>query len=420
VIQSYLHTLRRFNRDVRLCLVATALIGFTLSGGIYSVLLNLYLLRLGYGPEFIGLVNAMSPLAVVLSSFPAGAIGERWGSRNSIIAGLVLAGLGSGGLALGDFSPGPFRDGWILSTYLVVGAGMALYMVNVTPFLMDATSPQERNHVFSARVTFLPLAGFVGSLVGGLLPGLLAAALDTSLDRPVPYRYPLLIAAVLLLPAVFVMSLASGWSGTASRDSRMPDRPSVGSPVALIAFLAFIGFLRVMGEGAPRAFINVYLDADLNVPIAQIGLLLGVARLLAVPAGLVMPLIAARWGHERTIAFGALGVALSLLPLALIPHWLAAGLGFMAMTALAAIARSAFIVFVMEVVAPRWRAAMSGATTMSASISWAATAYGGGYLVAMLGYRGVFLVGAALTVTGAALFWGRFCRGRCVQTNRST
>jgi predicted MFS family arabinose efflux permease len=263
------------------------------------------------------------------------------------------------------------------------------------------------------------LAGFVGSLAGGLLPGLLATALDSSLDQPAPYRYPLLIAAVLLLPAVFVLSAAGEPSATAVAEEEAPDRPPVGSPIALIAVLAFIGFLRVMGEGAPRSFINVYLDADLRVPTAQIGLLVGVARLLAVPAGLVMPLIAARWGNGRTVAFGALGVALSLLPLALFPHWLAAGLGFMAMTALAAIARSAFIVFVMEAVAPRWRGAMSGATTMSASISWAATAYGGGYLVTAMGYRGVFLIGAVSTLAGAALFWGRFCRGRCAQTNRS-
>ena len=38
--------------------VAVALVGFALDGGIYSVLLNLFLLRLGYGPEQIGLVNA--------------------------------------------------------------------------------------------------------------------------------------------------------------------------------------------------------------------------------------------------------------------------------------------------------------------------------------------------------------------------
>ena len=42
----YLHQLRVFSRDVRLYLTTVAIIGFT-SLGVYSVLLNLYLLRLG-------------------------------------------------------------------------------------------------------------------------------------------------------------------------------------------------------------------------------------------------------------------------------------------------------------------------------------------------------------------------------------
>jgi predicted MFS family arabinose efflux permease len=251
------------------------------------------------------------------------------------------------------------------------------------------------------------------------LPGLLATALGTSLAQPVPYRYPLLIAAAVLTSAVFVLLAAREPCSTSVLDKQTQDQAAVGRPVATIAFLAFIGFLRVMGEGTPRSFINVYLDVGLGVPTAQIGALVGVARLLAVPAGLVMPSIVARWGKGRTVALGALGVALSVLPLALVPHWLAAGLGLVSMTALAAVARSALIVFAMEAVAPRWRAAMSGATTMSASVSWAATAYGGGYLISKMGYRGVFLVGAASTVVGAALFWGRFCTKRGEQTNRS-
>ena len=56
----YLSTLRRANRNVRLYLLSVALLGFTTSGGIQPVLLNLYLLRLGHG-----LSSAYSTLPVV-------------------------------------------------------------------------------------------------------------------------------------------------------------------------------------------------------------------------------------------------------------------------------------------------------------------------------------------------------------------
>jgi len=184
-------------------------------------------------------------------------------------------------------------------------------------------------------------------------------------------------------------------------------------------FVSFIGFLRVMGEGMPSAFFNVYLDAGLHIPTAQIGVVMAIARLLAVPAGLAMPFLAARWGNARTIVFGVLGVSVSLLPLALVPHWLVAGVGFMGMTALGALARSAFIVYAMEVVPPRWRATMSAATTMSAFVSWGATAFVGGYLIDVIGYRGVFLLGAASTLVGALLFWLRLGRTRKVSDGRT-
>ena len=45
----YVRALRGFNRNVRLYLFTTALLGFTIFGGIYPVLFNLYLLRLGHG-----------------------------------------------------------------------------------------------------------------------------------------------------------------------------------------------------------------------------------------------------------------------------------------------------------------------------------------------------------------------------------
>ena len=47
-MNDYLKTLRRFNRNVRLLFVANAILGFVFFG-IYALLLNLYLLRLGYG-----------------------------------------------------------------------------------------------------------------------------------------------------------------------------------------------------------------------------------------------------------------------------------------------------------------------------------------------------------------------------------
>ncbi len=103
-------------------------------------------------------------------------------------------------------------------------------------------------------------------------------------------------------------------------------------------------------------------------------------QLLSVPAVLLTPIFAARWGHGRAIWVGTLGVALALLPFAFVPHWAAVGGSFMAMLTLVSVARPAYRVYSQELVASNWQGVMSATTTMSIGISWALMAFGGGYL----------------------------------------
>jgi predicted MFS family arabinose efflux permease len=267
---------------------------------------------------------------------------------------------------------------------------------------MRATGTAEREHAFSLQVALWPLAGFVGSLLGGLLPGFFARVLGVSLASAAAYRYPLLAAAGLYLPAVPVL-LATRLPGPhALHSAREEDGRA---PWTLIAFVFVVVLLYFAGDGVVRAFYNVYLDGELAVTTAAIGSLYGVALLAATIAGLAAPIVMARWGRRRSFVAMTLGMAASLLPLALVPTWEGAALGIVGVNALGMIARPIITVYQMELVAPRWRAAMSAAGTMGRALSWAATALVGGYLVVSVGYRWVFLAGAALTAIGSGLFW---------------
>jgi MFS family permease len=401
---TYLQKLRLFSRDVRLYLIAAALSGFTVDG-VHAVLMNLYLLRLGHGPEFIGLVNAAGALAFTLFCLPAGALGKRWGSRRIMIVGVSLMMAGGGLLPLVEFIPATWQAEWLLATNMLAGLGLALYYVNGIPFLMVATDPEERNHAFSVQMALAPLAGFVGSLVGGTLPRVLATMLGVSLDGPVAYRYPLLGAALLLFPGVLAL--------TATREMRAERGPehmreTGRGPYGLIVLIGLIVVLRLAGYGVTSTFFNVYLDAGLHTSTALIGALSAARQLLSVPAALIAPLLVARWGNGRTIAVGSLGIALSMLPLALIPHWSTAGLGFLGVTALFSMTAAPLRVYSQEIVSPGWRAAMSGVVMMGAGLSTSAVAFGGGYLITTWDYPGLFLTGAGLTAAGALFFWAYF------------
>ena len=115
--------LRLFSRDLRLFLVSAILVSLAWDG-IRAVLLNLYLLRLGYGQEFVGLVNGVGALAFALWCPPAGAMGTRWGSRKMLIAGVSLLTAGFWLLPLAEFLTGAWRTGWLLANSMLTYLGL--------------------------------------------------------------------------------------------------------------------------------------------------------------------------------------------------------------------------------------------------------------------------------------------------------
>lgn len=398
---TYLHVLRDFNRDVRLYLITTMLIGLTVDGGVYTVLFNLYLLRLGYGPEFVGLVNGSGMLVFALCCLPAGTFSGRLGNRRMMIVGLTLLLIGCGLLPFAELRTGNWQAGWLFITWCFAFTGFAMYFVNTAPFVMTVTHQSERNHVFSMQAALWSLAGFAGSLIGGFLPGLFAIYLGVSLDQAAPYRYSLLVASLLLIPSVLAI-VATHEGHTQPIKERQAK--SEASPIKLIAFLTLVRLLVVTGVGTLFTFFNVYMDAGLHISTVHIGVLSAVGRLLSIPTALIVPLLTVRWGSGRTAAWASLGTAFSMLPLIFISHWGAAGLGYIGTIALTSIRYPAFLVYTMERVSPGWRGTMSGAGEMASGLSFSAMALGGGYIIEAFGYRSFFLTGASLTVVGTLSF----------------
>src|SRR3954452_1233883 len=331
-----LRWLPRLTPAVTRYFVAVALVGFAIDGGIYSVLLNLFLLRLGYGPEQIGLINAAGTLAFALACLPAGVIGARWGSRQIMLLGLALLAIGSLLLPLADLLAPSWRLAWLLAQVSVLYLGLALYFVNTAPFVMEAIRPEQRTHIFSLQTALLALAAFLGSMAGGFLPPMIEAVLGSSAAAPAPYRYALLVAGLAVLPAMLAIHSA--------RPAAMP-RAEVSTPVvaappiarALIGLLAMIAIVRVLqvsGLAVTTTFFNVYLDSELLVSTARIGLLLALGRLVGIPGALpavgsvpripaALPTgpLTARFGNRGVVIGASIGTALCILPIALIPHW---------------------------------------------------------------------------------------------------
>ena len=405
-LQDYLRAIRLFSRDVWMYLLTAALFGISYFGFV-TVLLNLYLVRLGYDTAFIGLVNGSTALAFALSSVPSGAAGARWGYRRAAVAGVILVGLGALCLPIAEFLPTAGQSAGILVARLASGVGFALYFVNTNPYLVSATEPRERTYVFSMQTGILPMAGFLGNLIAGVLPGIIGAALNLPVEtHPAPFRYALMLGGLILLPGAFILLNTS----EATRDdSTATDKttplPLKATPYLLIFFLAITGLLRMAGEGAARTFFNVYLDVGLGVSVEGIGLLLAFGQIVAGPAAFIAPMLAARAGKISAIVVSTLATAISLVIMALVPNWFVVSIGFMGVIGMRAITQSVVNVVQMEIVPVANRGTTSGLVSMAMGTGFTSIALGGGYLVPIIDFPGVFFIAAGMVTVSSLIFW---------------
>jgi predicted MFS family arabinose efflux permease len=279
---------------------------------------------------------------------------------------------------------------------------------------MAAISPAKRNQIFSLQTALLSLASFAGSLFGDLLPPALALLLGATSEQTAPYRYALIVAGLAMVPAI--LALRGARPATGAREAE-PVSPLAVAPVALAPILGLLGMialirmLQVAGMGALTTFFNVYLDTELLLPTAEIGAIIACGRLLGVPAALATSALTTRFGNRAVVIGASLGTALSILPIALVPHWGAAGLSFIFVIGISWIRYASSVVYFLDLVPPARRATVSGVMEMAAGITFTVLTFGGGYAIALIGYRSLFLIGAALTALSALVFWRSF-RGR--------
>src|SRR6188474_1855876 len=109
------------DRGLVLYLVAWGLMGFGYFG-IQGVIFNLYLLRLGFGPEFIGLLTGVGQLIWALCALPAAA----------------LSGVANGLALLVENFPRSAWPYWLFGCWALLWASSALNSVNNIPYAIGA------------------------------------------------------------------------------------------------------------------------------------------------------------------------------------------------------------------------------------------------------------------------------------------
>ncbi|MBX3015532.1 MAG: MFS transporter [Caldilineaceae bacterium] len=392
---------RRLPRDVQLYAWASFVMGIG-SFGIWAVLFNLYLQRLGMGPEAIGLLLGAGPFVGAIGSIPAAMIGARMGNRQAMNWGVILSIIAFVLLLSAGFLPAARQVGWLTLWWMVFALANSLNTINGAPWVMAVAAPAERASAFTAQMVLLSLGGFVGSLVAGSLPGIIAMLTGMDADSATAYWLTLWLTPITFAGGYYLLHIT---------EPRPPVKlaatthQSAGIPYLTLIFVGLLIFLQVSGESLVRPFYNLYLDSNVGMPLARIGVIFGIAQMLPIVLSLLTPALLTRWGATRAMIAMSFANALCFLAMAFLLAWLAASASYIVFMSIAPIANVVRTVFSQESVDPRWRTAVSTATNIGIVLSQALFTALGGFLIAGYGYRALFLAGAMMALITALVAW---------------
>ena len=369
--------------------------------GLQGMLKVIYVLRLGFGPKYVGVFNSMGAVVYMIMGIPSGWLGKKFGSRRMILVGTAITAGGMFILPLTLFASGDMIAALPMMHQIAQTIGWSLIMINITPTFMFLTTPENRNEAYALLTTTRWTGALIGSLLGGALPGMFAAAGNTTLASPTPYNYALWVGTIFGLAALVPGFMTRRYSepvppSSKAKEDRLPLRRTL--LLTLYAYLAHAGWAAIVSFG------NAYMDADLQVSTITIGVLMALGQLASASSPFLAPYVARRQGNELSLLAVPLITAVALVPALLIPHWAAVAIARIVVLGTASVWMPALQVYQMESFPPAWRSLVFGIVSTGMGLSFASVSLVGGYMAVHWGYRSTFLIGIVLSAFSFATF----------------
>ena len=200
MIRDYLQALMRSTMNARVYLAFTFLL--SLYVGISNVIFNLYILKLGYDEQSIGLLISVSLIATGLFAFPAAQCCDRMGSKTCLVtSGLLTA------VSLYLLYTVTSME-MLLVLSVLNGIFATIPTVIGVPFLMENSTPGDRLHLFSINFGVFVIATMIGTTLGGYLPQLCSQFFAIPQVSVEAYRYTLMVslavATLSVVPLIFI------------------------------------------------------------------------------------------------------------------------------------------------------------------------------------------------------------------------
>ncbi|MCL5985397.1 MAG: MFS transporter [Actinobacteria bacterium] len=395
----YIRTITLFNKNARILLLNIFLMGTGMS--VFSVLFNLYLLRMGYGEDQIGIYQMSIGASIAMLAIPSGYIIDRFGFKRPMIIASVITVLAV--IFQASFYP---IIAIVVFTF-VYGGCVSLLMVADNPFMMENSTRNERAHLFSISFALMMLTGFFGGLLGGYLPGLIAKTTNLNSDDYLSYRYSLYISILFVVASVIPFFFIEEKGRGNPSCHRLIDRFRISKikNKRLFARLLIPNVLIGFGAGLIVPFINVYLKNQVNASTSAIGLIFSLTSVLTGLMSFGVPILTKKFGKINTVVFTQLFSLPFLIGITLSSFLPIVAFFVLARSVIMNLSTPAMSNFSMESVASDEKGLFSGFSGLAWNGTWAISNIAAGFIMARISYLIPYYICAVLYFLAAILYF---------------
>ncbi|OCS86018.1 MFS transporter [Caryophanon latum] len=408
-MKEWWHTIQRFNRNIRLFMLANVFIQIGM--GVFSVMYNLYIRELGMPETINGSVIAIMSLATAIILVPAGIISDKIGRKSVLVVGTVLTAftLAARSVVSDDTS--------MLVFAFITGFIWAFVQVSGIPFLAENSSSKERVHLFSVHFSLVTVASVVGNLLGGVFAD--GFMWLTSMNSVESIRASLLIGVVLFALGVFPLlklQRAEERETVQLGEQKRQETQSAAfaDNVKLIALFAFAQLLIGTGSGLVIPYLNLYFANRFDASNSYVGLILALGSAMTAVAMLIGPAVVKRVGKVNAlILFQLLSIPFLFLT-AFTTSLFWASVGFLLRQALMNAGNPIQSAIAMDIVSDRYKGLANSVNQMVFNLGWATMGLPAAWLVTNFGsywgYAYAFSITGGLYLTASIYFYIVFGR----------
>ncbi len=375
--------------DAALVLSARGLRAF--SDGFVSLLLPVYLLRLGFDSLAVGAIVTATLLGSAAATLGLGFIAHRFDRRHILLFAAVLMALtGAGFASLDDF--------WPLLIVAAVGTlnpssgDVSLFVPLEQTILSHAVGDRHRTALF-ARYSFIAaVAGAIGALSAGL-PDLVVPAKGP--DQDLVFKGMFVLYALFGLTTWLIYRRLPPQPRTATSQAAVPLTQSRGIVLKLAALFSLDAF----GGGLfVQSLLALWLFQRFDLDLATTANIFFWANLASAISFLLAVRIAGRFGLLKTMVFTHLPANICIILLPFAPSVSLAVLLILIRGLLSQMDVPTRTSYVMAIVTPPERPAAASLTAVPRSLASAGAPLLAGYLLTLSSFGWPLIVGGVLKI----------------------